>query len=143
MHPCMQHNPGTHFFTISDFIAHLRGSYLDPDLAMHAKQKLQTIRQGDRPVIDYIAEFDEFAPDLPACKIQRNEKKSRRIKPTPQVTGRLAPYVADVASALDIVPKWGSVNMARSFMLVILTSTDGTHVCTWACSTMSLLNGMS
>ena len=46
-------------FTVAVFLDHLRSAYQDPELAEQARQKLKFIQQGNRPVLDYIAEYDK------------------------------------------------------------------------------------
>ena len=59
MRPWMRAWRNTPFFTVDAFLTQLRGGYEDPELQENARQKLEEIRQGDRPVLDYIAEFDK------------------------------------------------------------------------------------
>ena len=59
MRPWMQSWRNTAFFTVNSFLTQLRGGYEDPELQETARQKLEELRQGDRSVIDYLAEFDK------------------------------------------------------------------------------------
>lgn len=95
MRPWMQANRDTINFTISAFMGHMRDAYQDPELAEYARQKLSTIKQGNRSTIDYIAEFDKTyleaqSSDLPdwqkISEVRRglNRKVGRLLVGTPQ-----------------------------------------------------------
>ena len=71
MRPWMQAHRDTGGFTVDTFINQLRNGYRDPELSAQARQRLPTIQQGNRSVIEYIAEFDKTfleasSQDLPA-----------------------------------------------------------------------------
>lgn len=59
MRPWMQTMRGTLSFTVENFMKHLKTAYQGPEFTENARQKLQRVQQGDRSVVEYIAEFDK------------------------------------------------------------------------------------
>ena len=59
MRPWMQANRDRAAFTVENFLKHLQDGYRDPELTEQARQRLSSIQQGNRSVLEYIAEFDK------------------------------------------------------------------------------------
>lgn len=77
-----------------------------------------------------LSEVTSLIPDASPCAVHPNNKY-------PQLSGRMVPYVID---KVDFDVKWGFANIARSYIIFIITTTDGPKICTMSHMSMMILS---
>lgn len=115
---CMWHSPNEAVY---------RCCFIQPELCSATCSFMRPYLEKARLALSDVA---HMIPDAAPCAVHPNNKY-------PQLSGRMVPYVVD---RVDFDVKWGFANVARSYILFIITTIDGPKLYTISHHSMQIMS---